>query len=141
VSDGSRLPTLKQRFSLGPMNASWSSTPSLTALPATAPQLGTSCVCMRDVKESTPVCTFFRHSCVQKPPGWTDDSEVSFPSNRRISAYVRVEVLGVLRRPKALYRVCLPSPPVLTRLRNTVSCVDSEAFTTSDTTLSLSPES
>ena len=24
-------------------------------------------MCMRDVKESTPLCTFFRPSCVQKP--------------------------------------------------------------------------
>jgi len=44
-----------------------------------------------------PVCTFFRPSCVQKTR-LTNDSEVSLPSNRRISAHVRVVVLGVLRR-------------------------------------------
>jgi len=32
-----------------------------------------------------PVCTFFRPSCVQKPR-LTNESEVSFPSNRHISA-------------------------------------------------------
>ena len=44
-------------------------------------------VCMRDVKDKyTPlVCTFLRPSCVQKTR-LTNDSEVSFPSNRRISA-------------------------------------------------------
>jgi len=54
---------------------------------------------MRDVNDKyTPlVCTFFRPSCVQKAR-LTNDSEVSSPSNRRISAHVRVVVLGVLRR-------------------------------------------
>ena len=52
---------------------------------------------LRVVKESTPVFLSFRPSCVQKP-GLTNDSEVSSPSNRRISAYVRVVVLGVLTR-------------------------------------------
>ena len=42
------------------------------------------CGCMRDIKESTPVCTFFRPSCAQKT-SLTNESEVSFPSNRRIS--------------------------------------------------------
>ena len=52
---------------------------------------------MRDVKDkyTPPVCTFFRPSCVQKTR-LTNDSEVSSPSNRHISAYVRVVVLGVL---------------------------------------------
>jgi len=36
-------------------------------------------------KESTPVCTFFRPSCVQKT-SLTNESEVSSPSDRRISA-------------------------------------------------------
>ena len=42
--------------------------------------------CMRDVKDKyTPlVCTFFRPSCVQKTR-LTNESEVSSPSNRRIS--------------------------------------------------------
>jgi len=48
-------------------------------------------------KISTLVCTFFRPSCVQKTR-LTNESEVSSPSNRRIIAYVRVVVLGVLRR-------------------------------------------
>jgi len=54
---------------------------------------------MRDVKDKyTPlVCTFFRPSCVQKTR-LTNEGEVSSPSNRRISAHVRVVVLGVLRR-------------------------------------------
>ena len=43
------------------------------------------------------MCTFFRPSCVQKTR-LTNESEMSSPSNRRISAYVRVVVLGVLRR-------------------------------------------
>ena len=51
----------------------------------------------RRQKISTLVCTFFRPSCVQTTR-LTNESEVSFPSNRRISAYVRVVVLGVLRR-------------------------------------------
>ena len=44
-------------------------------------------ICMRDVKDKyTPlVCTFFRPSCVQKTR-LTNESEVSSPSNRRISA-------------------------------------------------------
>ena len=53
---------------------------------------GTCCLCslvrcMRDVKDKyTPlVCTFFRPSCVQKTR-LTNESEVSSPSNRRISA-------------------------------------------------------
>jgi len=54
---------------------------------------------MRDVKDkNTPlVCTSLRPSCVQKTR-LTNESEVSSPSNRLISAYVRVVVLGVLRR-------------------------------------------
>ena len=35
-----------------------------------SPFNGCVCVCMRDGKEEhTPLCTFFRPSCVQKPPG------------------------------------------------------------------------
>ena len=56
------------------------------------------CVCMRDIKKSTPARTPFRPCCVQKPRGRTNDSEVSSRGNRRISAYVRVVVLGILRR-------------------------------------------
>ena len=53
---------------------------------------------MRDVKgKHTRVHSFFRPSCVQKTR-LTNESEVSDPSNRRISAHVRVVVLGVLRR-------------------------------------------
>ena len=53
---------------------------------------------MRDVKDkyTPPVCTFFRPSCVQKTR-LTNESEVSSPSNRRISACVRVVVWGVCR--------------------------------------------
>ena len=53
---------------------------------------------MRDVKDKyTPlVCTFLRPSCVQKTR-LTNESEVISPSNRR-QCYVRVVVLGVLRR-------------------------------------------
>ncbi len=43
------------------------------------------------------MCTFFRPSCVQKT-SLTNESDVSSPSDRGISAYVRVVVLGVLRR-------------------------------------------
>jgi len=47
----------------------------------------------RDVKEEhTLVLSFFRPSCVQKID--EREREVSSPSNRRISAYVRVVVLG-----------------------------------------------
>ena len=54
---------------------------------------------MRDVKKGTPARTPFRPSCVPKKPwGLTNDSEVSSRGNRRISAHVRVVVLGVLRR-------------------------------------------
>ena len=51
----------------------------------------------RRQRRAHPVCTFFRPSCVQKT-SLTNESEVSSPSNRRISAYVWVVVLGVLRR-------------------------------------------
>ena len=61
------------------------------------------------------MCTFFRPSDMQKTR-LTNESEVSCPRNRRISAYVRVVVLGVLRRavlsfgPKnRLFRRC-PRP-------------------------------
>ena len=69
--------------------------------------------CRRDVKDkcTPPVCTFLRPSCVQKTR-LTNDSEVSSPSIRRISAYVRVVVLGVLRR--AVFwaeNSALPKPP------------------------------
>ena len=43
------------------------------------------------------MCTFSRPSCVHKP-SLANESEVSSPSNRRGSAYVRVVVLGVPRR-------------------------------------------
>ena len=71
--------------------------------------------CMRDVKDKyTPlVCTFFRPSCVQKTR-LTNDSEVSSPSTRRVSAYVRVVVLGVLGvlsfGPKNTALSWVPSP-------------------------------
>ena len=59
---------------------------------ATAPLITMGCVtcpfvCVRDVKDKyTPlVCTFLRPSCVQKTR-LTNESEVSSPSNRRISA-------------------------------------------------------
>jgi len=55
------------------------------------------CVYERRQRESTPVCSFFRPSCAQKT-SLTNESEGSFPSNRRISAHVRVVVLGVQRR-------------------------------------------
>jgi len=41
-----------------------------------------------------------------KRPRLTNESEVSSPSNRRISAHVRVVVLGVLRRTAFWARVC-----------------------------------
>jgi len=52
---------------------------------------------MRDVKDkyTPPVCTFLRPSCVQKTR-LTNESEVSFPSNRRISAMLTQE-RGVVR--------------------------------------------
>ena len=53
---------------------------------------------MRDVKRSSaPVCTFFRPSCVQKTR-LTNESDVSSPSNRRISALCAGGGAG---RPKA----------------------------------------
>ena len=51
----------------------------------------------RRPRKAHPVCTFCRPSCVQRTRS-TNESEVSSPSNTRISAYVRVVVLGVLRR-------------------------------------------
>jgi len=45
------------------------------------------------------VCIFFRHlPACKRGVVLTNESEVSLPSNRRSSAYVRVVVLGVLRR-------------------------------------------
>jgi len=39
---------------------------------------GCGCVCVRDVKKSTPARTPFRPSCVQKTrEGWTNESKVS----------------------------------------------------------------
>ena len=66
------------------------------------------------------MCTFFQPSCVQKP-GLTYDSEVSSPSNGRISAYVRVVVLGVLRLSFGPKKTALPqAPPPFRHLAGTV---------------------
>ena len=60
------------------------------------------------VREARSVCetsrqahsarSSFRLSCVPKTRGLTSNSEVSSRGNRRISAYVRVVVLGVVKR-------------------------------------------
>ena len=58
---------------------------------------------MRDVKEvHTLVLVLSAFLRAKAPGGLTNESEGSSPSNRRISAHVRVVVLGVLRRAECV---------------------------------------
>ena len=66
------------------------------------------CVCVGEAsKKCIPPCvnSFLRPSCVKrKGGGWTYESEVSSPSIRRISAYVRVVVETRARMPTFFFQ-------------------------------------